>query len=431
MYFRLPFATAGDRTTIPDTGTDEVNYSDGYPSVYSEDPTTTGKRIERNEFNELQYQETLAIQQYQQFGVNDFITTADNGGVPFPYSVGAFCRYDDGGGFKVYKSLVDSNTALPDTPANWLDTDTYLTSGNAVESLATTASQGLTVSTPTGAVDVELDLSGLSTEPTVSGSTTVAIADGGSNKLAQNSDLVSAVVDKTYVDGLNVNADTLDGLQATAFVQGTRTVSAGYGLSGGGALSANISLAIEGSELSSATIVSADGIVFTDDSDSDTMKTGTTSSLKSAMNLSNFSGNSVTSGGLAVTGNITATGSVTAGFSDERLKDIVEDIDPVEALDFIRTCRVARFQWNDKAKKTNPDVDPGLYDIGFMAQDFQESYPEVVKMSPIDDDGKGGSISGENWLTMAYDKTPAVAFAAIKALIKRVEQLEDTIERLS
>jgi len=423
MYFRLPFATAGDRTTIPDTGTDVINYSDGYPTVYEEDPTTTGKRIERNEFNELQYQAQLAIQQYQQFGVNDFITSANNGGVPFPYTIGALCRYDDGGGFKVYKSLINTNTSLPDTVNDWLDTDTYLTSGSAVESLATTGSQGLTVSPAVGAVSVELDLSGLSTEPTVSGATTIAIADGGSNKLATNTNLVSAVVTKSFVDGLNVDADTLDGIQATGFVQGTRTVSAGYGLSGGGALSANISLAIEGSELTSASIVAGDDVAFTDNSASGALRAGSLSSLKSAMGLQNLTNNNF-SGTLTVAGSITATGSITAAFSDERLKDIVEDIDPEEALEFVRACRVARYRWNDKAKKANPDVDPGLYDIGFMAQDFQENYPEVVKMSPIDDDGKGGSISGENWLTLAYDKSPVILAAAFKALIDRVEKLE-------
>lgn len=122
-YFYAPFGVSGTRTTIPDGAQPDgsVSYTTGFGPDYqaplNSDPDA--KDVPRDSFNELMYQTQLAIQQYQQFGCPDFITTSDNMGTPFSYSIGAFVRYDDGGGFKVYQSLVGSNTALPTDATKW------------------------------------------------------------------------------------------------------------------------------------------------------------------------------------------------------------------------------------------------------------------------------------------------------------------------
>lgn len=112
-YFIDPFGISGDKTTIPDAAPIDgsVSYSSGFGVDYQLDPGSdpSALNVPRDKFNELMYQVTLAIQQYQQFGFPDFITSADNGGTPFLYSTNATVRYS---GVNYY-SLVDNNGDTP------------------------------------------------------------------------------------------------------------------------------------------------------------------------------------------------------------------------------------------------------------------------------------------------------------------------------
>lgn len=122
-YFKTPFANAGDKAAIPDGVQPDgsISFTDGFGVDYQLDPATDPAALDipRLQFNQLMYAVTLAIQQYQQLGFPDFITTSDNGGTPFSYAIGAHVRYDDGSGFKVYYSLVDANTSLPTDTTKW------------------------------------------------------------------------------------------------------------------------------------------------------------------------------------------------------------------------------------------------------------------------------------------------------------------------
>jgi hypothetical protein len=122
-YFYAPFGVSGTRVTIPDPVQSDgsVSYTAGFPVDYEKKlgVDSDAKAIPRSAFNELIYETQLAIQQYQQFGCPDFITTSDNLGSPFSYGINAFVRYDDGGGFKVYQSIAASNTALPTDATKW------------------------------------------------------------------------------------------------------------------------------------------------------------------------------------------------------------------------------------------------------------------------------------------------------------------------
>ncbi len=274
------------------------------------DPVTepTALRIERDLFNGLMYETTTELRQYQQFGVPNFITSAENGGVSFPYSVNASVRYDDGGGFKVYRSLVDGNTALPDTPANWLDTSEYVVAGNAVTSV--TGGAGIDFDASVGDVTATLDLGTLPTNNTVSGSTLVSYWSGALSSLATNSALVSAVVDTSFVNALNVDANTLNGTPASGFVTSAREVQtlANTGLSGGGDLSVDRSLSVDIDNLLTATPVTGDTFAF---DDSGVTRKATLTSLKSAILCQNLS-NSAFTGALNVTGAITSNVNINA-----------------------------------------------------------------------------------------------------------------------
>lgn len=119
-FFRFPFAIAGDKTAIPDPSqvTGAVSYSTGFGPDYELDPLVdpNGKDVPRDETNQLFFDVTNAVREYQTFGTPDFITTGLNGGTPFAYAKNARVVWTDG---EVYESRVNSNTDLPTVTASW------------------------------------------------------------------------------------------------------------------------------------------------------------------------------------------------------------------------------------------------------------------------------------------------------------------------
>jgi microcystin-dependent protein len=121
-YFVFPFATAGDVAPIPNPTTGvAVSYQSGFTSPYSlPSSNPSSLPVPRTQFNQLMFDITSALQQYQAFGVYPFITASDNDGAAFAYSIYARCRYDDGSGAgpQLYESLVNSNTQTPGVTAS-------------------------------------------------------------------------------------------------------------------------------------------------------------------------------------------------------------------------------------------------------------------------------------------------------------------------
>lgn len=122
-YFIKPWAVDGDKSVIPDdlqpVGT--VSYDQGFPERYSLPPSDADSlATPRFKFNQLNYDITTNIQQYQQEGTPNFIASADNGGSPFSYRRGARVTYDDGvNGNRTYVSLINSNTSIPTDLTKW------------------------------------------------------------------------------------------------------------------------------------------------------------------------------------------------------------------------------------------------------------------------------------------------------------------------
>ncbi len=123
--FIKPFATAGDREKVPnDTqATGDVSYEQGYGYDYQRDQATDplAKPIERNKHNALLHDITEALQQYQMFGIPEWITEPDNGGKAYPYAKRTRVRYqaNKAAPWEVYESLVDNNTAVPSDTTKW------------------------------------------------------------------------------------------------------------------------------------------------------------------------------------------------------------------------------------------------------------------------------------------------------------------------
>lgn len=123
-FFVNPFGEAGDLTPIPDPTqvSGSVSYASGwgfdYQRTYPTDPAAL--TIPRAQMNQLFFDITQALQQYQTYGIPNFITTTQNLGTPYSYSKYAMALYDDGvHGLRPYQSLVNSNTALPTDSTKW------------------------------------------------------------------------------------------------------------------------------------------------------------------------------------------------------------------------------------------------------------------------------------------------------------------------
>lgn len=118
-FFRFPFGTSGDRAAVPDPVdvSGNVSYEQGYGPDYQRANTDPlSKDIERNKANQLQYDITLALREYQTNGTPDWITAAQNNGVAYPYPAYARVRGADG---ITYTSTTNANTNAP-PHATWI-----------------------------------------------------------------------------------------------------------------------------------------------------------------------------------------------------------------------------------------------------------------------------------------------------------------------
>ena len=129
-------------------------------------------------------------------------------------------------------------------------------------------------------------------------------------------------------------------------------------------------------------------------------------------------GNMVLSASPTLTGTLSGaaasfTGEITAYSSDSRLKDNVNVI--TNALEKIRQLRGVSFDWNNKAADLGFTPE-NRHDVGVIAQELERVLPEAVRPAPFDRDmtDPSKSKSGENYLTVQYEKLTALLIEAIK-----------------
>ena len=128
---------------------------------------------------------------------------------------------------------------------------------------------------------------------------------------------------------------------------------------------------------------------------------------------------------LHIVGDFVATGNVTAYYSDERLKNITSNI--TNALDIIDNLNGFYYTPNELAYQNG--IHHTKQEIGLSAQQVQKVLPELVHLAPFDLDtnSKGELISksGENYLTMSYDRLAAVFVESIKELKNEIKLLKE------
>ena len=122
------------------------------------------------------------------------------------------------------------------------------------------------------------------------------------------------------------------------------------------------------------------------------------------------------SGGRA-TGDFLATGDIYAYYSDQRLKDVSGPL--TDALAKISTLDGVYYTHNEKARELG--YSGSERQVGLLAQQVEAVLPEVIGRAPIDNDGEGGSITGENYITVKYERIVPLLVEGIKELTKELE----------
>jgi len=131
-----------------------------------------------------------------------------------------------------------------------------------------------------------------------------------------------------------------------------------------------------------------------------------------------------------VNGDIAATGDITAYYSDIRLKNIHSNIE--NPLDIINNLNGFYYTPNDLANSLG--IKKNKMEIGLSAQDVQKVLPELINIAPfdmeLDNDGNIKSKSGNNYLTISYERLVPVLIEGIKEQNKKLINLENELNKI-
>ena len=140
----------------------------------------------------------------------------------------------------------------------------------------------------------------------------------------------------------------------------------------------------------------------------------------------NLANNNVTCGA-----DLSAIGNITAYSSDRRLKENFKYID--SPLEKIKKLNGYTFDWKNEVKELgfSPDIEKD--DVGLIAQEVQEVIPQAVAPAPFDQEWNNDikeniSRSGENYLTIQYEKLVPLLVEAIKEQQKQIDDLKAKLE---
>ncbi|HID7484659.1 TPA: phage baseplate protein [Morganella morganii] len=121
--FKIPFATQGDRTAVPDDvqADGSLSYTQGYGYDYERDQVTdpAAKDIEREKMNSLFYDITGAVGEIQAFGMPVW---AEEGK---PYAVRSIVYHNK----KAWQSKIENNNTEPAAGTAWAELKADMTAG--------------------------------------------------------------------------------------------------------------------------------------------------------------------------------------------------------------------------------------------------------------------------------------------------------------
>jgi hypothetical protein len=126
----------------------------------------------------------------------------------------------------------------------------------------------------------------------------------------------------------------------------------------------------------------------------------------------------------ATTGRIFASGTITASVSDQRLKKNITPINnslkiitALSGIYYTQNKLAERYGYKDYSRQ-----------IGLIAQQLQSFVPEIIKPAPFDVDENGNSVTGENYLTIQYERLVPVIVQAIKEQQAEIQTLLQKIK---
>ena len=130
-------------------------------------------------------------------------------------------------------------------------------------------------------------------------------------------------------------------------------------------------------------------------------------------------------------GSFSAVGNITAYTSDRRLKKDIELI--VDALEKVNQISGITYKNNELANSFGFNDDDEQ--VGVIAQEIEKVLPQVVAPAPFDIEidavaGTKKSKSGENYMTVRYDRIVPLLIEAIKELSSQVEAMKLEIQEL-
>ena len=108
------------------------------------------------------------------------------------------------------------------------------------------------------------------------------------------------------------------------------------------------------------------------------------------------------------------------------MKDNIESIK--NAGEKLYTLNGIFYHFNELAKSKG--YQDTKRQIGLIAQEVQKVLPEVVKPAPFDTN-ENGSISGENYITIQYEKIVALIIETIKEQQIEIEEIEKVLNGTS
>jgi hypothetical protein len=127
------------------------------------------------------------------------------------------------------------------------------------------------------------------------------------------------------------------------------------------------------------------------------------------------------------TGQIRATGNIIGFYSDrrlkkniERIKNALEKVQYMTGIFFNPNKLAEKFGYKDKSRQ-----------VGLIAQQVNVGVPEVITTAPFDADYEGKSISGDNYMTIHYEKLVPVLIEAIKEQQNEIKDLMSKLEQRS
>lgn len=134
-------------------------------------------------------------------------------------------------------------------------------------------------------------------------------------------------------------------------------------------------------------------------------------------------------GGNYGSGRLYATGDITAYYSDRRLKHNLNRID--NAIEKVMSLTGYTYQHNELGQ-TLLSENPHKFHSGLIAQEVQSVLPEVVTIAPFDLDGydeygNGISRSGNNYLTIKYERIVPLLIESTKEQQSQINEQRELI----